>query len=209
MGLSIDLSRTVRMTVEGRLFGQQIINIFHYHAPTDVTFDADSLLVAWRNEVMPDMLACVSNNYSIIKLSYRTLLNPVAQGELVVTASNTGQLGDGAMPTTVAGIISWRTGFAGRSRRGRTYLAGIPEDRINASLVTAQEIGNITTFAANAIQVASGTSGWQLQVVSDPSGQLPALGPYASPVPARADVTSFLVREVPGTQRRRRIGVGS
>lgn len=63
-------------------------------------------------------------------------------------ANDSGAQGNESLPSFVAAVLSLRTGFAGKSNRGRLYFAGIPEDHalnseLNADSFTAlSDIGN-------------------------------------------------------------------
>lgn len=76
----------------------------------------------------------------------------------------------GAMPVVCAGIVTWRTAFAGRRNRGRTYFAGLaydprfqPNDGVNLGTDTR---GSLNTIAAaiktRYIDGAGLHNGWKL-----------------------------------------------
>lgn len=50
-------------------------------------------------------------------------------GAIVINTTIAGENGASAfaaLPGNVAAVISWRTGLSGRTRRGRSYMAGLP-----------------------------------------------------------------------------------
>lgn len=79
----------------------------------------------------------------------------------------------GALPAQVAVCVTKRTGFTGRSQRGRLYVWGIPDDdllderHINSALVTAYQ------DAFDALLAAMSGSGWGLGVLSYQHNLLP------------------------------------
>jgi len=127
-----------------------------------------------------------------------------------------------AMPPQSAIVVTLSTGFAGRSRRGRTYISGFVEafqneGQLTDAIVTAQQ----TNWDAQIAQYsAAGTDPlWYLVVFSTTIafGCRPgAVHPhtpehFATPNPLGASfpVISTKVRKIVYTQRRRTIGVGA
>lgn len=103
------------------------------------------------------------------------------------------------LPQMDAAIVSWRTGYAGRSYRGRSYLPAFCEGAQTQGYLVAGTVtaltGYLDTFLA--LYGVGGTdTNWQLGIWSD---KLAVFTP----------VTSYLLRSTMGTQRRRRPGVGS
>lgn len=112
------------------------------------------------------------------------------------TNAGAGTLAGDQLPTQTCGLISWRTGFAGRSFRGRTYLPAASEG-INDSVAqpSAAYITAATAFANalmgfNNIVVGPDSLSFALSVFSRSTGDLTV-------------IESFEVREDWATQRRR------
>lgn len=128
------------------------------------------------------------------------------QGERAVTKLNTGPV-VGVVTPTLALVISLRTGFAGRSRRGRIYFAGLRDDGEVGGLVVDNGIIAANTLLAdlNAEFGVSGTGPFQLgvfsrlryEIISNPFDD------YWKPVTGMSYNPAF------GNQRSRRPGVGT
>lgn len=104
-----------------------------------------------------------------------------------------------AIPFTNAFLISIRTGYAGRSYRGRIYIPGHLEIQSDGSTVHSDIITAANTYWGAVVTTygASGTDGdWQWVV-------------YSHKLSQSFPVVSILPRNVWATQRRRRPGVGA
>jgi len=58
----------------------------------------------------------------------------------------------------LASCLSWRTAFAGRSRRGRNYFGGMSEEMVNGSLIDSSQTTRIAAYR-DAVLDAFGPSG--------------------------------------------------
>lgn len=111
-----------------------------------------------------------------------------------------------ALPPQCAAVISWRTSLAGRSYRGRTYLAGNVEAAQNNGVWGATQQTNMTNLAVNILAIwgPTGTdANWEFAVISRTQNGAPLVSPVATPI------QTYLIRSTVYTQRRRTIGVGS
>jgi len=130
--------------------------------------------------------------------------------------------GADGMPPQSAIVTTLRTGFAGRRRRGRFYLAGWSElQQAQGTVIPLFQSEVLTTW--NALMAQFGPSGsdaqWQLGVWSmriatgcEPAATHPhALVNVDVPNPADAfrPVTETIVRNIVYGQRRRTIGIGA
>lgn len=161
----IPVSNTAKVVYQGSFRGQQYCgDLWFYHTsgtilPSDLqnlcTQVATAFVPALANEQSSDI------TYTIVKgRDYTTPTSPTReQGTSVVGG------GGDAMPNNVAMAVSFRTGFAGRSNRGRNFVGAIPraevaENSVLSSFISpvlaAFELMTVPTFATN----------WEWSVVS-------------------------------------------
>jgi hypothetical protein len=147
--------------------------------------------------VKPFYLPLLSNAVQVVSLEVRKIGDPAFVYEESVTGAPGTTTGD-MLPAYVAPLVSWRTGLAGRSRRGRTYMPPTGEVHQVGGILLSTYLGPWLDWAnAMLLFVAGGThGGWILAIQSEV-----LLDAF--------QVTSFLLRDVLATQRRRRLGVGS
>jgi hypothetical protein len=213
MPIHTNVDQVVRLAIVGSLNDNMTVNVLHYIRSGITPINSAMLqafITAWQADCQTPYLSGIAAQWTLRQYSARTVVEPSAQAELSVASIPGGVTGSEATANQVAGIISWRTGYAGRRRRGRTFMPAVPEDRLNAGRLTADLLTlRYLNFANAALQVTVDAVVYQLCILSDPSGHLPG-SPSGDQIPAEAsDVTSFIIRDVPGTIRRRRIGVGS
>lgn len=212
------VGQVARLAVEGTLNGSQVVNVFHYVKtgnpnPTLSLADLADLCGQWQFNCQSSYLAFMSNEYTLNRYSARTVLAPVQISELVPgTPQPQGASLVDALANQTAAIVTWRTAYAGRRYRGRSYLPGTNDNELVNGRFNAGAIALFDTWANEARSFASSDDlTWDLVILSDPDGLLPAtMVPGAGQVAPTWDyVISHVSRDIPGTQRRRRIGVGS
>lgn len=119
----------------------------------------------------------------------------------VIGTNNTADL----LPPQCAGVLSFSTGLAGRSYRGRLYFAGLTEADQAAGTWTAGAVSNMNTIITNLLTVFGPTGSnpdWQWVVISR------YLNKSLRPTPIGTAITAGSVRPYVYTQRRRTIGYG-
>lgn len=119
-----------------------------------------------------------------------------------------------ALPSFCAGLLSLRTGFAGRSRSGRLYLPGIAADHSELSKLTGGAFGLLQAFG-NALISTFGPSGsvtyGRLGVFSRKLGVTRNIGPPPSltySIAGWTQATQAIARPDIATQRKRKLGIG-
>lgn len=80
-----------------------------------------------------------------------------------------GVVGSEAVPANVAPCISFRTNFRGRSRRGRNFLIGIPNNNVSGNHIGADWMSDMQA-AYEALNAAVAGEGWSHVVISRFSG---------------------------------------
>jgi len=178
------------------------VNTFHYRQETPLVFDepGEDLVQAFISEALPAYRAMVTSIAQVVQYSVYGITNPLYIYE-ESPAPVAGLVSGEALPLQNAAIITWRTGLAGRSRRGRTYLPPTGESQQNGGVLLASFLTLMNSFAEDAsllnpLTVNPLIATWQLGVWSETYQ-------YFNPV------TSHIARQTIATQRRRRAGSGS
>lgn len=209
-----------RLVVFGLLHGQLIENGFWFRdtAPGEILVFEQSLQILmqdWQAQVKELWLDVASSEYQLLQLSGSTM-NPKFGPVHTVEFTNTfGAQTPLSLPSHDAGLISWRTGFGGRSMRGRTYLAGIPADDALHSHIEDPTLTRMVALATKHVNYwgAAGTSGvHQFGVYSHKIGDThdPSLPTQLVYGQAGFHVVSeAIVREQVATQRHRKVGRGN
>lgn len=121
---------------------------------------------------------------------------PAVQGRETTFTHQFGSQAVAAVANNVALVVSLRTGFIGRSYRGRIYLPGLAKDAVVGSLLTPQAQADITThIGALATQLTNANFTWV--VASYQFNGVPRLVAAGTPILTR------IVSNRVDTQRRR------
>lgn len=139
---------------------------------------------------------CMSSDASYRGVRVRRLSPSKTDVFTSILGQGSGVSASEVLPTQVAGLITLRTGFAGRSKRGRAYIP-FPSEAFNNpdGHPSAAYIGNLNTLAAQLkalITVTVGVDGVQLRPVI-----------YSRLLDLRYEITSTIQRNEWATQRRR------
>lgn len=125
-----------------------------------------------------------------------------------------GIISGNALPSFCSGVLSLRTGITGRSRVGRLYIPGVPEDFSQDSKFSGDYLGIIQSLGSTILGKfgPSGTVGYgRIGVFSRKLGVTRSAGPPPSLSYSTAgwtQVTSFIARSEVATQRKRKLGRG-
>ena len=109
------------------------------------------------------------------------------------------------LPPQDAMVVSWRTGLAGRSFRGRTYLVGLDETNQNHGRIASGMMTLIAAFVTQMLAVfgpSGSNTDWQFVVISRFNAKVKRATPIGTPV------TDATTSDILRSQRRRQIGVG-
>lgn len=133
------------LTLGYRVKGEYVENVLHYREKTAETalIPAQELALGFQAAVIPGLVALLSNQ-AVLSCIYVRRISPTAGVTHTELLSDAGEVVSEAIPSASALVISWYGALAGDRRRGRTYLAGLPE--------TAQAGGSITDAARAAFQ---------------------------------------------------------
>lgn len=194
----IPAERTARATIEYMLFGHLCVNVFHMQNDVDWTAGSLGGLTSLLNNWWDDHLkGLTSQDVEFYRSTARDV--SIESGPVIINGDMTGTNGTTAfasLPSNVAAVISWRTGLAGRTRRGRTYYAGIPitsrtGDTMSEGLQTA------LVSAGEALIGACNDGDYPLVVASYQFNKAPRTTALLTPV------TTVIVDRRLDTQRRR------
>lgn len=197
-----------RLAFRGVELGQEYVNVFHIKfltiAATPATAGSriDTLLYA------PVVATRMTNDFHFTGIHGRQLSVPAPVYDSAYALA--GGVATDNLPPQSAMVATLRTGFAGRSKRGRLYFGAFPE---SAQVDGVWDAAWVTAFqnALDAMVAALGLGGtdpdYQWGVWSRVlGGEDP--GPY-NLAAGWTPITAAVVRSTVYTQRRRAIGIGS
>lgn len=201
----VPATNVLRVAIVQELFNQQVINTLYFRNDlgwtlTDAGALAADLIVWWAGTLGPHM----STSISLERIEMRDLTTQ--DGLVLVTpvpVPTAGTLGGDVLPNNVAFCLSLRTGLAGRSRRGRNYIAGLRAlDVVGNELSETRSDGLRGAYEFLPPIAASNNATWGvLSTVED--GQPRIQGLYTV-------ITSVIyVNRTVDTQRRRLPGTGA
>jgi len=187
-----------------------VVNVWHFRQQSGLIVDTPGgdLVQAFVDAAVTLYAGLTSVLYTLDLITVRQ----VQGGEEVfeTAADYPGQRGVSAtgLPGQLSCVLSWRTGLAGRRRRGRTYMPPAAEEDLNAGQWISGYIAGVTNFAdamrddMNTVTLTH--AAWQLGIWSVPNSD-----PPADPLTLFTPVTTWIIDSVPGTMKSRRIGSGS
>jgi len=161
----IPVPNTVAATLVHTFLSQRMTNTIYTRFenpinPSDLENLATDLVNLWAQNVMPYL----SNQTSLVGVSCKDLT--VQNGQVYEYTGTplpvSGDVAGPALPSSVAVVVSLRTGRAGRSYRGRLYLGGFSETQSDGNFF----FGNLPTLLRDAISnVIQGLNSGTRQVV--------------------------------------------
>lgn len=179
----IPVPDTAEVRVEQTLHGEQVNNILHFARVGGWDGPSLSSLAAlvfgqWGNNVM----APLSSALELQQVVARDI--SVQDGEQLISPAGPavpGGVSGPALPGNVAFCITHRTGLVGRSRRGRSYVAGLPEAAVTGNALSSASANALET-AFNAVRAATNAQGYFFCVVSRYTNGAPRPAGITTPV---------------------------
>jgi hypothetical protein len=158
---------TIECDVRGQLFGQLIENTLYLRmaAPPTAGDVADAAAVV-RGWWFASIMGVLSLDYSFREVFAKDLtVEGGAEVHNIAGAGTAGSFGVAALPGNVSFAISFSTGLAGRSNRGRNYIPCLAESQVTGNTVST---GTVTAFmdAYNALLTELAASDFTWVVVS-------------------------------------------
>jgi len=144
----------LRVTIEFLIHGQRVMNTLHYKITGTGAGDSQVVLAGILDTAMPTVLEALSNEVLYVRTVVQHML-PLPPRPPAVNSDNAG-LGDIAsqpLPVHVAATITTRTEFAGPRYRGRVFIAGLPEEFAEDSLITGTAKDALQAIAAEYFSV--------------------------------------------------------
>lgn len=173
-----------------------IINVHHYRQELVVIGNpAEDLANQWASDLALLYRGLFGGGVSLTDVSVRPV-PPATEFFDLNLGSQAGLLAGQTLPLPNAPIITWRTALIGRRNRGRTFFPPPTENEQDGGSISATLISALQDYADGAIQLLElGVPQWQMVVHSEVGG-------------TDNPVTSYVVRTLMGSQRRRKQGVG-
>lgn len=175
------------------------MNTLAFQQGTSLILDeaGEDLIEAYRDQIEAQYIALVSAQYYLRAYTVRGITDPLYLYE-VTGLGVQGTAGGDGLPPQNSCVVSLRTGVAGRRNRGRSYLVPTGEGaQANGGLI-AGYTDAVSAMFADMMPLGGGVefAQWHLGVWSEANN-------------AGRRVTNVIPRPNIGTQRRRRLGVGS
>lgn len=203
----VDVPNTVMVELRMTCDLQQVENTLWFDLGAVPTAPAmsdllDALLDWWNSEIAPLVNVDVQLR-ELVATDMSTISGP--QVSLTPDTGGLGLLSEELLPNNVSLTVSFRTGFRGRSFRGRNYVIGLSRTQINGSTVLEAVVDGFQA-AYTALIAAAVTGGATWVVASRFSGVNPTTG---KPIP-RAEgiatpVTTVVVVDAFVDSQRRRL----
>lgn len=196
----IPLPNTIKVVFEYTIGGKLAVNIIFVRKPSTVTPSdlatvADNMRAWWNDNMKP--LTTTNTQLNRLVLTDQT----VANGITLDFTTGLPLIGTNALPPPTAAtavISSLRTGFSGRSFRGRVYWPTGNEEDYTDQAVTLGLTAAVLA-AVNALRGVINTIGFDWVVASRQANGVPRVTGVTTPV------ISLLVNNRIDTQRRRLI----
>ncbi len=209
-----------RVNVKGSGPAGQFMNVWHFKALTG-SADLDAISLDIKTDICETVKGQMENSWQFNELHWSRLSIPPVVYDYTYGAASVGAKNNLAMPAQDSLVVTLRTAYAGRSYRGRSYLAGLAFDQLDqadANWAAAAVSGIQTQFDTFAGKYASGGTDtdwrwivWSRKLGEVWSGGSPGVGTLTSyNLTAGAhDIVDTIARAIPAVIRRRRFGVGS
>lgn len=128
-----------QVRIKGFIEGQETNNVLHFKAVTTTADVETALIMALLACFIDVLLPGLSLNWKLDQVVWKRV-SPTLSPEFITLPdpSNAGAVTGDSLPTFNAALISIRTAEGGRSKRGRMYLAGIPE---SATIKSSFDLG--------------------------------------------------------------------
>jgi len=193
---------TINATWDGQLAINDLFFLFEPGAPslTDVTTIAEDIDAWWGAGFLP--LVCDTYHYNFTRARGLTSISDF-EAE-ISTSAGVGAVTSESVPNNVCPCVSFRTGVAGRSYRGRNYVAGTPNTKVVGNIIDNGFQADIVTLYDQILQGGSADpTPWQWVVASFVHLNAPRTAALATPI-----VEVLWTDNIVDSQRRRLPGRG-
>lgn len=207
---------TYELAIKGSCASQQIVTVHHFRA--EGAGDLSSTIVTdWVADCKAAYRGMLPADYAVVSLACRQINPPGPVGvDTAAVAPNGGIFAATAGPMNAAGVITWTTGYIGRSRRGRSFIGPLASQQVISGVVQAATVTAMTAYVT-AMLGSFGSGGtraadarlvvWSRRIASTTSqSPPPAMGSANS---ASAYVLSGRANTIARSQRNRELGRGA
>lgn len=134
----IPISNTMKVALEHTLNGQLVVNVYHVKSPNPIaSADLTAIAAIMKDWWNTDMRANFTTGLSLNRIQVTDMT--VAGGEQLDYTTGlpiTGSISATGTPNNLAICSSLRTGFSGRSNRGRKYFASVAASEVADNFIS-------------------------------------------------------------------------
>lgn len=204
---------TIKLTVKQRLFGQLVVNTYHYVSDQGSSgMTPDEMAQAVVNAYGTWLPGLWSPEWSVIGVDW---VDPDAGGGQPALPANVtglpivGTQGTQSQASQIAVLINWNS-VENAPWRGRTFLAGMYDAGVTVGGVWESGIVSAANaLATDLLGISNGSGGFASLVLRSGGTEDKETGEVLVPAGTTSLVQSGVCNPIPSTQRRRRIGVGA
>lgn len=163
-------SDLVRLTTKGQLMNQSV-QFGYTFGKAGVGTDISDLVDDWNTNIIPLLTACTSSSVTWLTVKADYCLAEAPEGiEVAVPATPTGEIIGDCLPPFNSMLISIKSGLKGRRRRGRMFVAGVPEGGSSVGKISGAPLTGLEALGAG-LTARYGLGGtfstaWQGQIYS-------------------------------------------
>lgn len=158
-------SDRIQVAAKGSLYGVTCVTTLAYVETVSGGINAlDNLLAEFRDTVVPDWMAIVSEDFTLHCLEATIVVaGPASPRTLQLSSANVGLVEEPALPANRVMVVTEYSETYTRSGRGRHYFSGIPLTLEQDNCLSEDAKANLEAFAATLKgNLVSGTLGeWQ------------------------------------------------
>lgn len=166
---------SIRAALEMRLDGQLCVNVLWFRTP--VTADEAALndcadvLTEWFDT---EYSAVLSDQVSLQQITCRAMHVQNGLGIIRSTLGLTGSYGGTCLPNNITVSVAHRTGYVGKSARGRSYQPGIPLNATNHNVIgDVYQAASVAAWDALIAMAAGSTLIWSINSLYHNHGPRP------------------------------------
>jgi len=190
-----------QVTLKQDLHGQVILNTLHFRVSTVGTGSADLALANYFDSVVVASWQTVMSDEWHYSSTQSQKIHPLPPLLPTIVQANPsdGDIASPSFPTVVAATITKRTANAGTRWRGRVFIAGLPANGAEDSVLGVTALADLQVIAALFFSIPTGTglNGFVF---------VPCL--FHRDDRSSSDIVSAIARETLRVQRRREVGRG-
>lgn len=137
MAIAAAVGSSWQVVIEGRMEGQLTANVMHFScvgASADVDLHLIQVLLSC---FITNLLPVLSSSWTLERVRWKQVAPAVGIEQISIPTGGPAAGGGNAaaLPSFCSAVLSKRTLYAGRSGRGRMFIAGIPEGQVTNSAI--------------------------------------------------------------------------